>query len=333
MPGELPNITSEGIDKIFHVQPDGFESLALEIFRYQYASNDIYGRFADAVGRGPQTVHQLQDIPFLPISFFKTHRVTAGDADAGVVFESSGTTGSVSSRHFVLDPRVYEKSFMEAFSAFYGDPSEWTILCLLPSYLERKHSSLVLMAEKLIQASGSAGSGFYLYEHDKLRDTLLQLETAGAKTLLLGVSFALLDFAEANEMKLIHTTVMETGGMKGRREEWTRERVHGYLKQRLGVGTVHSEYGMTELLSQAYSVGDGIFVCPPWMRIMLREEDDPLTVKKSGNGIINVIDLANIHSCSFIATDDAGKLHADRSFEVIGRVDHSDLRGCSLMAV
>jgi hypothetical protein len=228
---------------------------------------------------------------------------------------------------------VYHQSFMTGFQQFYGKTGDYCIIALLPSYLERQHSSLVVMADALIKQSGHPDSGFYLYEHEKLFSLLTTLESRGQKCLLLGVTFALLDFAEKYTFPLQHTIVMETGGMKGRREEWTRQQVHEFLQECFQLTHIHSEYGMTELLSQAYSQGDNIFECPAWMKILLREEDDPLMVKTSGSGVINVIDLANIHSCSFIATDDAGKLYPDGQFEVLGRIDNSDIRGCSLMMV
>lgn len=333
MQGDLPNITSEWIDKIFGVQPADFEALALSLFHHQYRHNPIYGQYADAVGRPPGRVRRATDIPFLPISFFKTHSVVTGSFVPAAVFESSGTTQTINSRHYVKDLSVYTHSFLQAFERFYGPPAGCCILGLLPSYLERKGSSLVVMVDELVRQSAHPDSGFYLYEHEKLARTLAKLEAQGQKTLLIGVTFALLDFAEQHPLALRHTTVMETGGMKGRREEWTRPQVHDFLRGRLGVPAIHSEYGMTELLSQAYSYGDGIFNCPPWMKVVLREEDDPLAVSQSGSGLINVIDLANIHSCAFIATDDIGKLYPDGSFEVMGRRDNSDLRGCSLMVL
>ena len=333
MPIELPNITSEWIDKIFTLQPAGIEPVAMELYRYQYRHNLIYGQYADAVGRSPESVGQAADIPFLPVSFFKSHTVATGTFNAGAVFESSGTTNTVNSRHYVKDPAIYTRSFLQAFERFYGPPQGWCILGLLPSYLERQGSSLVVMVDELVRRSGHPRSGFYLYEHEKLAHTLQQLEQQQQKTLLIGVSFALLDFAEKHRLRLRHTMVMETGGMKGRREEWTRPQVHAFLNERLGTAAIHSEYGMTELLSQAYSYGEGIFGCPPWMKVVLREEDDPLLPSASGSGLINVIDLANIYSCAFIATDDVGKLYPDGRFEVMGRRDNSDLRGCSLMVV
>lgn len=333
MPAELPNPAGEWIDKIFSLQAPSFEETALQIFQFQYANNHLYAQYANAVGRHPAKVAALTDIPFLPIGFFKSHKLVSGNFIPEAVFESSGTTQTINSRHFVKSLALYRQSFLQAFTAYYGPVSDYCILALLPSYLERQHSSLVVMADELIKQSQHPKSGFYLYEHEKLSDTLLELEKQQQKTLLLGVTFALLDFAETAHLQLQHTIIMETGGMKGRREEWTRAQVHQLLTEKLGVATIHSEYGMTELLSQAYSSGKGIFTCPPWMKIVLREEDDPFNTGFYGNGIINVIDLANIYSCSFIATDDAGRLYPDNSFEVIGRTDNADLRGCSLMTV
>jgi hypothetical protein len=333
MPIELPNITSEWTDKVFRLLPSEFEETALQIFRYQYLNNKIYGQFANAVGKQPENVKALTDIPFLPIRFFKTHRVTSFVGDADVIFESSGTTGSINSRHYVKDLQLYKKSFTNAFKQFYGNPADYCIIGLLPSYLERQHSSLVLMVDELIRKSNHADSGFYLYDHAKLLFVLSKNEKLNHPTLLIGVTFALLDFAEKHPLPLSHTIIMETGGMKGRREEWSKQQVHHFLKQQLGVNRIHSEYGMTELLSQAYSEGEGIFNCPAWMKIIVRADDDPLDLVLDGNGVINVIDLANIYSCSFIATDDVGKVYPDGSFEVSGRLDAADLRGCSLMVV
>jgi hypothetical protein len=333
MQANLPNITSEWIDKIFELTEIGFEAKALEIYRYQYQYNELYGQYARAVGKSPERISTLTEIPFLPIHFFKTHRVVTGLFTESVFFESSGTTGSTNSRHYVKDLGIYQQSFLTTFRQFYGSPADWCIIALLPSYLERQNASLVVMADALIKQSNHRDSGFYLYEHVRLFELLTKLEQRGQKCLLLGVTFALLDFAEQYSLALRHTIVMETGGMKGRREDWPREQVHGFLKQRLGLSEIHSEYGMTELLSQAYSNENGVFECPGWMKVLVREEDDPLKVKANGSGVINVVDLANIHSCCFIATDDAGKVHANGSFEVLGRIDNSDIRGCSLMAV
>jgi len=315
----------------------------MELFRFQYCENALYRQYIQTLGVDPDSVRTLEAIPFLPVSFFKTHAVrteefaTMPSGSGGwipqTVFESSGTTGMVTSRHEVKDLDLYRCSFTAAFQRFYGPVGEWCIIGLLPAYLERSSSSLVLMVDELVKASGHPDSGFYLYEHEVLHQRLSDLERKGQKTLLIGVTFALLDFAERYAMNLQHTVIMETGGMKGRRKEITRAELHVYLTRRLGVKTIHAEYGMTELLSQAYSSGNGLFSCPPWMRILVRKEDDPLDVTTAGEGIINVIDLANIWSCAFIATEDVGRVHPDGSFEVSGRVDNSDIRGCSLLVV
>lgn len=320
---------------IFNIS--NYQDLAVQVFRYQYEHNKLYQQYVDLLGVKPQLVNHLEAIPFLPIRFFKTHPVICGDHIPTQWFESSGTTGMTNSRHYVADMALYHESFQRGFQQFYGDPAGYAIIGLLPSYLERQHSSLVMMVDALIQQSGAAESGFYLYDQEKLKDTLLQLEARGQKTLLIGVTFALLDFAEAHPMPLQHTIIMETGGMKGRREEMTRDEVHAILKKAFKVPAIHSEYGMTELLSQGYSDGEGIFRPADTMRILLRDDDDPMAVRAAGEtpfrGIINVADLANLDSCAFIATEDAGVLYPDGSFEVTGRVDHSDIRGCSLMVV
>lgn len=334
------SITLHNIDiskRVFDTS-ENFEPLALELFQSQYDGNEIYRQFCDAIKTDLQKIKSIAQIPFLPIQFFKTKKVTTGNFDNGLLFESSGTTGSINSKHFVKDKSIYEASFRNAFRLFYGNPGDHCIIGLLPSYLERQHSSLVYMVNDLVEKSNDPNSGFYLYDTEKLHRTLLGNEKNHRPTLLIGVTYALLDFAEKYNMKLKHTIIMETGGMKGRREELTRQQVHEILKQRLGVGEVHSEYGMTELLSQAYAKREGIFNCPPWMKIILRAEDDPFEIiastgikKDFATGVINIIDLANIYSCSFIATDDMGKLYKDGSFEVLGRVDNSDIRGCGLM--
>ena len=323
-------------DKIFNARSEDFESLTLDLFHLQYRQNHLYKSFVNALKVDPESVDNVASIPFIPVSFFKNHDITTGSFSPEVIFESSGTTQTGNSRHLVKSVDLYRKSFTLAFELFYGRARDWCIVGLLPSYLERKNSSLVLMVNDLIQMSGDPGSGFYLYDHERLVDLLRKNEAAAKKTMLIGVTFALLDLAEKYKLKLRHTVVMETGGMKGRRKEITRTEVHQLLQSSWRLDSVHSEYGMTELLSQAYSAGDGILRCPPWMKVVLRDEDDPLTLraansKKTESGLINVIDLANIYSCAFIATDDIGKLHVDGSFEVIGRMDSSDVRGCSLM--
>ncbi len=324
--------------RIFAAREENFNGLALELFNHQYRHNALYRQFCDSLHINPAGVDAVKKIPFLPVSFFKTHAIKTGEFEPAAVFESSGTTQATKSKHFVKDLSLYRKSFTTCFEKFYGHPKHKCILGLLPAYLERKDSSLVLMVDELIKAGNNPLSGFYLYDHEKLHSTILHNELLKLPTLLMGVTYALLDFAEAFPMQLKHTLVMETGGMKGRREELTRPEVHAQLQKQLGISLVHSEYGMTELLSQAYSKGDGIFHCPGWMKVVLRDEDDPFQIimaadaqNKPRTGLINVIDLANIHSCCFIATDDVGRLHTNESFEVLGRADNSDVRGCSLM--
>ena len=319
--------------KVFNVQKEGFEALALGIFLFQYKNNLVYKAYVDALLPDITAIDSINKIPFLPVRFFKSLKVATTDFEPQTIFESSGTSGSVNSRHFVKDLLLYEESFMKGFELFYGSIKDYCIVGLLPSYLERGNSSLVYMVNKLIERSEHPQSGFYLDEFEKLASLIIDLEKKQQKTLLIGVTFALLDFAEQFPMSLQYTTILETGGMKGRRKEMIREELHGTLESAFKVPSIHSEYGMTELLSQAYSKGDGIFNTPPWMKILVRDEEDPLLVKKTGPGIVNIIDLANIYSCSFIATDDAGKIYDDNSFEVLGRVDGSDLRGCSLMTV
>jgi len=323
----------EFVNNIFSVTPQTFTKYALWVFNYQYQHNKVYRNWVDALGVQCSSVQSINDIPCMPVLFFKSHKVITGAFEPQVIFESSGTTQTINSKHWVKDVNLYQQSFIKGFEKFYGNIKDWCIIGLLPSYLERSGSSLVMMAEELIKLSGHAESGFYLYEFEKLASALQELEKKKQKTLLIGVTFALLDFADQFPMALKHTTVMETGGMKGRRKEMIREEVHNILRDRLGVEKVHSEYGMTELLSQGYSCGDGVFKTVPWIKILLREEDDPLRIKQEGRGLINVIDLANIYSCSFIATDDVGTLYKDGSFEVLGRFDNSDIRGCSLMVV
>ena len=323
---------------LFKVSEVSFKERALTMFAFQHEHNKMYRSFCDALRTVPAEVTQLDHIPFLPIQFFKTANICTGDFVPQKIFESSGTTGSVNSRHEVKDISIYERSFNSAFKLFYGDIQNYCVLGLLPSYLEREHSSLVYMVRKLIEQSGNVRSGFYLYDLEKLRETILVNEKNKIQTLLIGVTYALLDFAAGFNVPLKYCIVMETGGMKGKREELTRAEVHRQLCAAWKLPQIHSEYGMTELLSQAYSRGDGIFICPPWMKAVLRAEDDPFDIylaptenKSYAAGVLNIIDLANIYSCAFIATDDIGKLYDDGTFEVLGRLDNSDLRGCGLM--
>jgi hypothetical protein len=330
---------SQHSPKIFECLPGSFNALALHLFRHQYLENSVYHQYVDALGVDIDTVKSIEQIPYLPVRFFKTHTIQTGSFDSAVIFESSGTSSTINSRHLIRDISLYEQSFTRGFEIFYGPIDQWCIIGLLPSYLERDNSSLVYMVNSLIAQSKHPKSGFYLEAKDELVSVLRSLENEGQKTLLIGVTFALLDFANQQDLKLSNTIFMETGGMKGRRRDMVRQELHAVLKQAFGVEAIHSEYGMTEILSQAYSKTDGLFRCPPWMKILVRDEEDPLSVRSepSGNasqtGVINIIDLANIHSCCFLATDDAGRLYPDGSFEVLGRIDNSDLRGCSLLTV
>lgn len=318
------------------INADSFNDIALSVFRYQYENNNIYARYTDAIGVLPGMVKTTDAIPFLPISFFKTHAVVSGKLApeyATTVFESSGTTGELTSRHYIFRPELYEDSLLAGFRQFYGNPDGMAILALLPSYLERKNASLVYMAQTLMQLSGHPANGFYLNEWEQLANTLRQLQDTGTRVLLLGVTFALLDFAAAYPMDLNKVIVMETGGMKGRRAEWTRQQVHQFLKDQWNLPAVASEYGMTELLSQAYALENGVFRPSATMNVLVRDINDPLETSPAGSGCLNIIDLANLDTCAFIATEDLGRVRPDGSFEVLGRMDHAALRGCSLMAV
>lgn len=320
---------------VFQVNSDiAFEQTALEVFKYQYKNNGVYRSYCDLLNVATSDVTHYNDIPFLPIQFFKTHHVVSSKSKNEAIFTSSGTTGVITSKHHVTDIKIYESSYLKGFETFYGDIEDYVVLALLPSYLEREGSSLIYMVEDLIKRSKNTDSGFYLNNTNALRQKIIGLENKGQKTLLIGVSFALLDFIEQDNFQLNHTIIMETGGMKGRRKELIREELHYTLKKGFGVDHIHSEYGMTELLSQAYSKGDGLFNCPPWMKILIREPEDPLSISNTTkSGGINIIDLANYNSCAFIATQDLGKLHSNNSFEILGRFDHSDIRGCNLMVL
>lgn len=310
---------------------NNFEEKALALFRHQYNNVTIYKEYCDCLKVNVNSIDKITEIPFLPISFFKSHKVLASDKNEALLFESSGTTGTVPSRHFIARPELYENAFRRGFEQFYGEPEDHIILGLLPSYLERQHSSLVYMVRDLINSSAHPASGFYLNEWEQLSKILTSPQDR--KIFLIGVTFGLLDLAEAFPMDLGQHIVMETGGMKGRRTEWTRMEVHDQLKKQWQLQNVHSEYGMSEMLSQAYSKGNGVFESSVTMRILLRDENDPLETFSSGSGCVNVIDLANIDSCAFIATEDIGKVHANGTFEILGRRDAAALRGCSLMVV
>ena len=311
---------------------DNFNATALKIFRYQYENNTVYQKFCKNLRTNPEQVFSIRDIPFLPIQFFKTQQVITGNDAPKGYFRSSGTTGSNISHHYYKNLDRYEASFQKGFNLAYGNIKDYCVLALLPSYLEQKHSSLIYMVKNLIDHSDNPNSGFYLYEYEALKAKLNFLELQKQKTLLLGVTFALLDLVEKFPVRLKNTIVMETGGMKGRRKEMVREELHEILCDGFGVEKIHSEYGMTELFSQAWSKGDGVFNTPPWMQILIRDVNDPLTMIEDGKtGGINVIDLANLDSCSFIATQDLGRIHQDGSFEILGRYDNSDVRGCNLL--
>ncbi|MEO8253793.1 MAG: acyl transferase [Flavobacterium sp.] len=311
-----------------------FEKIALKVFRFQYEHNVVYKEFCDFLKTDVQKVKSLEQIPFLPIQFFKSHQVVSNDNPIQTTFSSSGTTGMITSKHLVTDVTLYEESYQKGFSEFYGNIENYVVLALLPSYLEREGSSLIYMVEDLIRLSNHPESGFYLHNHDDLIKKLLELDQSGQNIILIGVTYALLDLIEKQQFDLQNTIIMETGGMKGKRKEMIREELHEELCGGFGVSAIHSEYGMTELLSQAYSLGEGVFECPSWMQILIRDTEDALTYIPQGKtGGINVIDLANINSCSFIATQDLGKKYPNNSFEVLGRFDNSDIRGCNLMVL
>jgi phenylacetate-coenzyme A ligase PaaK-like adenylate-forming protein len=311
-----------------------FEKIALKTFRYQYENNLVYQEFCDLLHTDVQKVKTLQQIPFLPIQFFKSHTVVSNNEAPQAIFTSSGTTGMTTSQHFVTDVSLYEESYRRGFSQFYGNIENYVVLALLPSYLEREGSSLIYMVEDLIQLSNQPESGFYLNNHDELIEKLIELDSQGQNVILIGVTYALLDLIEKRKFQLQNTIIMETGGMKGKRKEMIREELHQQLCAGFGVSSIHSEYGMTELLSQAYSLGEGVFECPSWMQILIRDTEDALSyITNEKTGGINVIDLANRNSCSFIATQDLGKKYANGTFEVLGRFDNSDIRGCNLMVV
>ncbi|MEN8879457.1 MAG: acyl transferase, partial [Polaribacter sp.] len=320
---------------LFSIQSEKqFTKNALHVFKHQFKNNKVYRSFCDLLYVHPSDVIKVEDIPFLPIQFFKTRNVLSSTEEIQQEFTSSGTTGSITSKHLVTDVALYEESYLTGFHHFYGNIQDYVVLALLPSYLERKGSSLVYMVNDLIQKSKNAESGFYLNNLDDLAQKLIKLDKSGQKILLIGVSFALLDLVEKYHFNLKNTTIMETGGMKGRRKELIRSELHAILSKGFAVKEIHSEYGMTELLSQGYSKGNGIFETPPWMKVLTRDTEDALTILDKGKtGGINVIDLANYNSCSFIATQDLGKAYNNNTFEIIGRFDNSDIRGCNLMVL
>lgn len=322
-------------DAIFNIKTEyEFNDFALKIFKFQFENNRVYRSFCDLLYKHPSDVKKVEDIPCLPIQFFKTHDILSSKEPLQATFTSSGTTGSIPSKHQVTNLEIYNTSFKQGFKQFYGSIEDYAVLALLPSYLEREGSSLIYMVADFINQSNHPASGFYLNNLSELKDTLIRLDSQEKKVLLIGVSFALLDLIESYQFNLKHTIIMETGGMKGRRKELIREALHEQLKRGFGVNAIHSEFGMTELLSQAYSKGEGIFKTPNWMRILTRDTEDALNIlPKGGTGGINVIDLANINSCSFIATQDLGRVYTNDTFEIIGRFDNSDIRGCNLMVL
>lgn len=321
--------------EIFNIKSEeAFNHYALKVFKHQFYNCKVYRSFCDLLYKHPSDINRIEDIPFLPIQFFKSRKVVSSTNEIDEIFTSSGTTGAITSKHYVTDINLYKESYLRGFHHFYGDIKDYVVLALLPNYLERKGSSLVFMVDDLIGKSKNLESGFYLNNLDELAQKLISLDQQGKKVLLIGVSFALLDLIENYQFKLNNTIVMETGGMKGRRKEIIRNELHQILSKGFGVDKIHSEYGMTELLSQGYSKGDGVFETPPWMKILTRDTEDALTIQKNGKtGGINIIDLANYNSCSFIATQDLGKVHDNGTFEIIGRFDNSDIRGCNLMVL
>jgi phenylacetate-coenzyme A ligase PaaK-like adenylate-forming protein len=321
------------IDRIFSIQTKAeFDLVCMEVFQYQVANNPVYSQWLKALTCDSNAILHVEDIPFMPIEFFKTHRVISGNEAIQETFTSSGTTGLSTSSHYICDTEIYKRSYLEGFMLEYGNPRDWVIIGLLPAYLDRPGSSLVYMTQGLIEASGKPESGFYLYNIEELKEKLAQLADSRQKVWLIGVSFALLDLAEISPSAWPELVVVETGGMKGRRKELIRKELHLQIKRSWPIENLHSEYGMTELLSQAWMKKDERFVCPPWMKIFIRDASDPFQLlSENKNGGIQIIDLANIDTCSFITTSDLGKKFDDQSFEVIGRFDNSDIRGCNLL--
>ena len=318
-------------NQIFNINSEqDFEKLALEIFDFQMENNPIYSAYAAIILKGEEPTN-IYEIPFLPIEFFKNQQLICNGQKIEEIFLSSGTTGD-QSRHLVSDLSIYQKSFTKSFELFYGEIMDYCILSLLPNYREREGSSLIYMVDELIRKSEHEKSGFYLNDYKGLSETIAELEKKEQKTILIGVSYALLDLAENFPQILEYTTIIETGGTKGKRKEFLKEELHKILKNSFGLQNIHSEYGMTELLSQSYSKGKGRFKSPPWKRVLIRDTNDPLSIiDDNKTGGINIIDLANIYSCPFIATQDLGKTYDDGSFSVLGRFDNSDVRGCNLL--
>jgi phenylacetate-coenzyme A ligase PaaK-like adenylate-forming protein len=326
------NFRENFISQLYKINETNFNKKALELFNYQYSNNTVYARYADSVKKGPDRVKEITDIPFLPVTFYKTEKIITGSLTPKRYFYSSGTTEKSSrSKHYVYDPSLYENVFTEIFSKRYGAISDYIILALLPSYQENQDSSLLYMVDFLIKKSGSELSSFISTDYASFINQLEQYRNKNKKLLLIGVAYALLELAEKYQPDLSDFIIMETGGMKGRREEMIKAEMHEYLKHSFHSEKIHSEYGMTELLSQAYSVENGIFHCPGWMKILIRQVNDPFDIRDSGRGAVNIIDMANIDSCAFIEIQDLASLHPDGSFEILGRMDNSELRGCNLL--
>ncbi len=327
----MKNIISE----IFSIKKEEeFNGIALQVFHFQYKNNDAYRSYIKELDIDVSKIKHYAEIPFLPIDFFKTHKIISSEKEIKTTFLSSGTAGMSRSKHHIIDLSIYEESFLKTFEKFYGKPENYVFLALLPSYSEQGSSSLVYMVEKLMKVSENKENGFYLYNHEDLYEKLKKLENKKQKSILFGVSFALIDFFEKFKINLKYTTITETGGMKGRKKEIVREELHGIIKNATGLKQIHSEYGMTELLSQAYAKKQNYYLAPPWMKILIRDPNDPFDFLPDGQSSgINIIDLANIYSCSFIETKDLGKIHKDNSFEILGRFDNSDARGCNLMVL
>ncbi len=323
------------LKEIFEIQtPRQFEESALKLFQFQYSENPVYHEYATALKINPNKVVSLENIPFLPIDFFKTRRVVCENRQPQAVFGSSGTSGMDRSRHEVPELSVYDNSFLKSFNMFFGDPADFVFLALLPSYLERTDSSLVYMVQKLAAVGNHPENGFYLDNFSALHETLLSIEAQKKPAVLFGVTFALIDFFQRFPIRLKYTRIIETGGMKGRKKEITRPELHDILCDATGLQAIGSEYGMTELLSQAWSLGGDRYHCPPWMRVLIRDVNDPFAyIPTDKTGGINIIDLANVYSCAFIETKDLGKRHHAGTFEVSGRFDHADIRGCNLLAL
>ncbi len=325
------NLDTIHVNDFFIKENSAFEKKALAVFRYQYEQNELFRSYVQAIKTDIEKVDGIHKIPFLPISFFKSHTIISGVFEPEIVFESSKTTGEISSKHWVRSKTMYHESALLGFEEHYGSIKDYTILALLPSYLERSNASLVSMVSYFMQQSGQGFEGFYLHDFKGLFDRLQLLIKGNKKVILIGVSFALMDFAEQYPADFSKLVVMETGGMKGRKKEITRMELHAFLKQQWNLEAVHAEYGMTELLSQAYAQSNGSFKTCASLRVLVRDVNDPFDVSNEGVGALNFIDLANVSSCSFIATEDLGKVYTSRDFEVIGRMDHTALRGCSLL--